>query len=61
MQLLAPARHRLFSRFAYGAAAYWALNALLLLAEARWHVLYRLTMWDLAQLRTLLAVTQHHH
>lgn len=59
MQLLAPARNRLFSRFAYGAVAYWILNGALLLIEARWHLLYRLTLWDAGQLQTLAAGLSH--
>lgn len=34
-------------------AAYWALNLALVGAEARWHVLTRLTMYDINQFKTL--------
>jgi hypothetical protein len=34
-----------------GVVVYWALNAGLIVAEARWHLLYRLTVWDLSQLK----------
>ena len=53
MQLLAPAHRRVGFRLTYGFVAYWALNGLLLIEEARWHLLYQLMMWDLAQLRAL--------
>ena len=29
------------------------LNIALVAAEAKWHLIYRLTIWDIAQLRTL--------
>jgi len=35
------------------ASAYWLLNLILVGAEARWHLLYRLTLWDIATLRAL--------
>jgi len=41
------------SRFAYGAIAYWGLNIALVIAEMRWHLLARLTAWDIAELVTL--------
>lgn len=41
------------ARYVYGAVAYWTLNAALLLGEARWHVLSRLTVWDIVTLRTV--------
>jgi hypothetical protein len=53
MQLLARARNRLPASLSYGFVAYWTLNALLIAEEARWHLLYRLTIWDVAALRTL--------
>jgi hypothetical protein len=43
--ILAP--YRFLRRSIYGAGAYWALNLLLLIAEARWHVLYRLTVLEI--------------
>ena len=50
-------------RFAYGAAAYWALYVILVAVELRWHILYRLTLWDVEQLKTLaptFAQLMHH-
>lgn len=61
MQMLAPARRRFVSRFTHGFIIYWALNGLLLLEEARWHLLYRLTIWDIAQIRTLGLMIAHVH
>lgn len=37
-------------RAIYYVAAYWALNIVLVVAEARWHLIYRLMLWDIAQL-----------
>lgn len=50
-------------RWGIGGVAYLAVNFLLVGVEARWHVLYRLTMWDADALKTLLlllAKTVHH-
>ena len=62
MQRLARPRATFGSRLAFGAVMYWTLNAALLFQEARWHLLYRLTLWDVAQLRAIgiaLASTTH--
>jgi hypothetical protein len=60
-QLVRPTK-RLGKRFAWGAAAYLALNFLLLAAEARWHILARLTVWDISELKTLgTMLSQLHH
>lgn len=50
-------------RLGFGGVAYLALNFLLVGVEARWHVLYRLTMWDAATVKTLvpLLVKIIHH
>ena len=64
MDMLARRPSRVASRVFYGTAAYWTLNVALLLAEARWHILYRLTLWDLSQLKALGPVFYHavsHH
>jgi len=53
MALLRPARGRIVQRSAYGMAAYWAANLALAGAEAHWHVLTRLTLLDLALLKSL--------
>lgn len=41
-------------RLTYGGIVYLALNFLLVGAEARWHVLYRLTVLDASAIRTLV-------
>ena len=51
-QLTGPIR-RIASRFAIGAAIYWTLNVVLVAAEIRWHILYRLTLWDVEQFKSL--------
>jgi hypothetical protein len=56
MLLLARRVNRVLPRLAYGAVIYWGLNAALVLAELRWHVLYRLTVWDASQLQTIVPV-----
>lgn len=38
------------------------INAIMLLAEARWHFMYRLTIWDVAEMHrfvVLLGQTLH--
>lgn len=50
-------------RLGIGGVAYLALNFLMVGVEARWHVLYRLTIWDAAAVKTLvplLAKIVHH-
>jgi hypothetical protein len=37
----------------YYVAAYWVLNIGLVVAEAKWHLIFRLMIWDLTQLRAL--------
>jgi hypothetical protein len=37
----------------YYVAAYWILNIALVLIEARWHVIYRLTLWDISEFEKL--------
>jgi hypothetical protein len=37
----------------YGAIIYWGLNVALVIAEMRWHLLARLTSWDIEQFVTL--------
>jgi hypothetical protein len=50
--------NRLAAGSFYGAAAYWAVNLALVAAEARWHVLYRLTLWDVSQIKALSAILE---
>lgn len=40
-------------RSVYYVAGYWILNLVLVVAEARWHIIYKLTVWDIVQLRSL--------
>jgi hypothetical protein len=44
-------------RLLFGAVVYWALNIALLFAEVQWHVLSRLTVWDIETLRSLVPMT----
>ena len=53
MERLAQVPNRLAQRTLYGTTAYWMLNIVLVAAEMRWHLLYRLTVWDLSTLKTL--------
>ena len=52
VRLLRPA-NRSGIRPAYYVAGYWVLNIALVAAEAKWHLIYRLTLWDITQLRML--------
>ncbi|HVR46035.1 MAG TPA: hypothetical protein VMT95_05310 [Candidatus Binatia bacterium] len=54
-QLVRPTK-RVGKRFAWGAGVYLALNFVLLVVEAQWHVLARLTVWDISELKTLTAM-----
>jgi hypothetical protein len=45
-------------RLLYGAIAYWALNIALLFAEMQWHILSRLTVWDIEQIKSLVPMIQ---
>ena len=61
-QLVRPTK-RLGDRFAWGSGIYLVLNFMLLIAEVRWHVLARLTAWDISELKTLtvmLGQLAHH-
>jgi hypothetical protein len=51
------------ARYAWGAGFYLALNFLILAVEARWHFLYRLTAWDISELKTLATLLSQgvHH
>ena len=52
LRLLRPAT-KSGPRYFYYVAAYWMLNILLVVAEARWHLIYQLTMWDIAKFKNL--------
>lgn len=53
MDMLARRPNRVASRFLYGSAAYWCLNVVLAVEEIKWHLIYRLTLWDISQLRAI--------
>lgn len=44
------------SPYTYGAMAYLALNLLLVAAEARWHILAKLTLLDAAEIKQLISM-----
>jgi hypothetical protein len=58
LPILAP--YRFLRRSIYGVGAYWALNLLLLITEARWHVLYRLTVLEVLIARYEFVRFIHH-
>jgi hypothetical protein len=63
MQLLARPAKLLSTRYTYSAMVYLGINIAFILAELRWHLFYRLTLWDASQIRTLallLAKALHH-
>jgi hypothetical protein len=53
MERLARIATRLGPRCAFGVAAYWAANVGILFAEARWHVLSRLTLFDIGAIKAV--------
>jgi hypothetical protein len=53
----APKRSTLWP--AYAVAAYWAINLALFLAELRWHILSRLTAFDISLVRVLIERLLH--
>jgi hypothetical protein len=62
MQLFTRAIGQAVPGLAHGTVAYLGLNVVLLAAEARWHLLYRLMLWDVSELKTfgfLLGKTLH--
>jgi hypothetical protein len=61
VDLLARTTSHYLLRYRYGVWAYWFANAALVVAEARWHVLTRLTVWDLATLIKLVGAMAHQH
>ena len=61
MERLAHLRGRLRGRAFYGFVAYWGVNVVLVLAELHWHILYRLTLLDIALIRTAMAPVPHAH
>jgi hypothetical protein len=59
MELLARTTSRFLLRYRYGLWAYWFINAALVIAEIKWHVLYRLTIWDITTLSTIVGHPYH--
>lgn len=55
------ARGRVGQRTLYGFAAYWGMNLALVVAEAHWHILYHLTILDIALLRTMVSSSTNVH
>ena len=51
MQRLTRFARRVLSGLAHMSLAYLLLNAILLVEEARFHLLFRLTVWDMSELR----------
>ncbi len=61
-RLVRPTKH-MGQRFKLGALVYLALNFALLVAEVQWHILARLTVWDISELKALtvmLSQAAHH-
>lgn len=46
-----PLPNQIAQRSLAGIVTYWALNLALVGAEARWHILSRLTLYDLSQIK----------
>lgn len=61
MERLARTTNQLFFRYRYGLWAYWFINAALIVEEARWHLLTRLTLWDITTLVRLAGAMAHPH
>jgi hypothetical protein len=59
MDMLARRPNRVASRFLYGSVAYWGLNVVLAVEEIKWHLIYRLTLWDISQLKVVGPVLFH--
>lgn len=63
MERLTRASTQFLSRLAKGTAGYMGVNVVLLASEARWHLLTKLTVWDISEMKTfvyLLGKTIHH-
>ncbi|MFZ1018552.1 MAG: hypothetical protein WAN39_11845 [Candidatus Cybelea sp.] len=68
MERLTRASNQFLSRLGQGAIGYVGVNLLLLAAEAKWHLIYRLMLWDISEMKTLgvlvgqtIQVTQQLH
>jgi hypothetical protein len=53
MERLTRASNRFLARLGQGAAGYVVINLLLLATEAKWHLIYRLMLWDISEMKTL--------
>lgn len=63
MERLARRYKRFLACVGQGTVGYVAMNLLLMGAEAKWHLLYRLTVWDMSEMKLvaiLLAQTARH-
>ena len=59
MDMLARRPNRVASRFLFGTVAYWGLNVVLAVEEIKWHLIYRLTLWDISQFKALGPLIYH--
>ena len=53
MERLTRASNQFLARLGQGAIGYVGVNLLLLAAEAKWHLIYRLMLWDISEMKTL--------
>ncbi|HEX4015066.1 MAG TPA: hypothetical protein VHX17_14415 [Candidatus Cybelea sp.] len=63
MERLTRKYKRFLAYLGQGTVGYLAVNLVLMAAEAKWHLLYRLTVWDMSEMKLvaiLLAQTAHH-
>lgn len=44
------------ARLLRAGSSYLMINAIMLLAEARWHFMYRLTIWDVAEMHRFIVL-----
>jgi hypothetical protein len=61
MERLARTTSQFLVRHRYGFWAYWFLNVSLIVAEVRWHILTRLTIWDVVTVIRLVGAMAHQH
>jgi hypothetical protein len=62
MERLTRSFNQLASRLTKIGTGYLGVNIVLLAAEARWHLIYHLTLWDVSEMKTfgfLLGKTLH--
>jgi hypothetical protein len=54
---------RFLAYLGQGTLGYLAVNLVLMGAEAKWHLLYRLTVWDMSEMKLvaiLISQSTHH-